>query len=101
MLRFAPPLALIVLLTGCSSFTQPREQIQFVCDDRSTLTVEFDRETARITREDGKSFVLPQVHADSGFVYSTGRLDLRGTTEEIVWTHDTQRPATCRARTAA
>jgi membrane-bound inhibitor of C-type lysozyme len=98
MIRLLPPLAVIALLAACSSFNQPREQITFVCDDRSTLVVEFDLETARITREDGKSFVLPQVPADSGFVYSTGRLDLRGTTQEIVWTHDTRRPATCRAQ---
>lgn len=98
MIRFLPPLAVFALLTACSSLVQPREQISFVCDDRSTLIVEFDHETARITREDGKSFVLPQVPASSGLVYSTGRLDLRGTKEEIVWTHDTQRPATCRAK---
>lgn len=100
MIRFLPSLAVLALLTACSSFTQPREQISFVCDDRSTLVVEFDRETARVTREDGKSFVLPQAAADSdsGFVYSTGRLDLRGTTREIVWTHDTRRPVTCRVQ---
>jgi len=98
MIRLLPPLALVALLAACSSLTQPREQISFVCDDRSTLIVEFDRETARITREDGKSFVLPQVSVDSGFAYSTGRLDLRGTMDEIVWTHDTRRPATCRAQ---
>src|SRR5690606_31851865 len=97
MIRLVPPLAAMAVLAGCSAFSEPREQIQFVCDDSSKLVVEFDRETARITREDGKSFVLPQVSADSGFIYSTGRLDLRGTTEEIVWTHDTRRPATCRA----
>ena len=98
MIRYVPLLAAVALLAGCSSFTEPREQIQFVCDDRSKLIVEFDRETARITREDGKSFVLPQVPASSGFVYSTGRLELRGNAEEVVWTHDVQRPATCRAQ---
>lgn len=98
MIRFLPALAVMALVAACSSFNQPREQLSFVCDDSSTLVVEFDRETARITREDGKSFVLPQVAADSGFIYSTGRLDLRGTPQEIVWTHDTRRPATCRAQ---
>lgn len=98
MIRALSSLALTTLVVGCSTFEKPLEETQFVCDDGRTLLVSFDYDIARITRDDGKAFVLPRVPSSEEFAYSTGRLDLRGNAREAVWTQDVLRPATCRSR---
>lgn len=83
-------------LSGCAGLTQPaKAPISYRCDNGSILTVAYSNDTALLRREDGKAFVLPQQIASSGFIYSTGRLDLRGDDEQIVWTADASRPLTC------
>lgn len=88
------------ILTACSSLTQPPKVIHFICDNNSEISVEFGVDTALVTREDGKGFVLPQRISGSGFWYSSGRYDLRGKGNEVTWTDDTKPPRLCTAKPA-
>lgn len=84
-----------IAATGCEALHSGPSAAQYTCDDRSTLMITFARDNVLITREDGKSFVLEQERPGPNFIYTTGRLDLRGTREQVVWTQDRRRPATC------
>ena len=84
-----------VVASGCSSLQAGPSALQYTCDDHKTLLITFAGDNVQVQREDGKSFVLEQEKSWPTFVYSTGRLDLRGTRDQVVWTQDSQRPATC------
>ena len=86
------------VLAGCGALSAPTPRIEYTCDDGALLVLEPGTDTARVTREDGKSFVLPRQPVRSGFSFSSGRYDLTGNEREAVWTSDTQRPARCTAK---
>lgn len=89
------------LLAACSSTNQDSRRVQFICDDNSEITVDFDIASATVRRADGKGFVLPQEIAASGFWYRSGRYELRGKGNDVTWSEDARRPRQCTVKTGA
>lgn len=91
-------LGLAGVLAGCGSLSKPIPNIEYTCDDGTLLSVEAGNSQGRITRGDGKTFVLPRQISASGFVYSSGRYELSGDDKQAIWASDTRRPARCTAK---
>jgi len=97
--------AVILSLSACSSVekTAPEAQsdinlVGYTCDRDEHITVEFNtsKEQAVLTRN-GKTAVLPQVRAASGFKYSTGRTTIQGKNEKLTVTIGRMAPLNCQA----
>lgn len=71
----------------------------FICENGEGLTVDFDRkrDLATVRKTDGLAFDLPRISADIGYVYRSGRVELRGADTTARWTSQNLPPTHCRS----
>lgn len=96
--KFAPlGILAAVVLSGCGAGASKIPQAYYTCTDGSQFWASFPEGEALITFQDKQPLVLLQRRSGSGFLYSSGRYELRGKGKQATWTVGRSVPTTCNA----
>jgi membrane-bound inhibitor of C-type lysozyme len=85
------------VLSGCGTGASKIPQAHYTCADGTQFWASFPEGEALITSQDKEPLVLQQRRSGSGFIYSSGRYELRGKGKQATWTVGRRVPTTCTA----